>query len=96
MLITCMVYLKHHQINHYQFSQFCEFITVPWLKHLVGSIVRVLIDYMDYVPLCTKLKSALEVQREWPEIRQIIGKNESFLDFKFSLFTVHMCGCECD
>nr|XP_023423044.1 ankyrin repeat and SOCS box protein 15 [Cavia porcellus] len=53
-------------------NPFCEFITVPWMKHLVGSIVRVLIDYMDYVPLCAKLKSALEVQREWPEIRKIL------------------------
>lgn len=42
------------------------------MKHLVGGIVRILIDYMDYVPLCAKLKSVLEVQREWPEIRQII------------------------
>nr|XP_026244490.1 ankyrin repeat and SOCS box protein 15 isoform X2 [Urocitellus parryii] len=53
-------------------NPFCEFITVPWMKHLVGSIIRILIDYMDYVPLCAKLKSALEVQREWPEIRQIL------------------------
>ncbi|KAM9216314.1 ankyrin repeat and SOCS box protein 15 [Dugong dugon] len=53
-------------------NPFCEFITVPWMKHLVGSVVRVLIDYMDHVPLCAKLKSALEVQREWPEIRQIL------------------------
>ncbi|XP_028728807.1 ankyrin repeat and SOCS box protein 15 [Peromyscus leucopus] len=51
---------------------FCEFITVPWMKHLVGSTVRILTDYMDYVPLCSKLKSVLELQREWPEIRQII------------------------
>ncbi|XP_029334504.1 ankyrin repeat and SOCS box protein 15 isoform X3 [Mus caroli] len=53
-------------------NPFCEFITVPWMKHLVGGIVRILIDYTDYVPLCAKLKSVLEVQREWPEIRQII------------------------
>uniref|UniRef100_A0A2K6P1Z0 Ankyrin repeat and SOCS box protein 15 n=1 Tax=Rhinopithecus roxellana TaxID=61622 RepID=A0A2K6P1Z0_RHIRO len=53
-------------------NPFCEFITVPWMKHLVGRVTRVLIDYMDYVPLCAKLKSALEVQREWPEIRQIL------------------------
>ncbi|XP_007944951.1 ankyrin repeat and SOCS box protein 15 [Orycteropus afer afer] len=53
-------------------NPFCEFITVPWMKHLVGSVIRTLIDYMDYVPLCAKLKSALEVQREWPEIRQIL------------------------
>ncbi|XP_011943298.1 PREDICTED: ankyrin repeat and SOCS box protein 15 isoform X1 [Cercocebus atys] len=53
-------------------NPFCEFITVPWMKHLVGRVTRILIDYMDYVPLCAKLKSALEVQREWPEIRQIL------------------------
>ncbi|XP_007504298.3 ankyrin repeat and SOCS box protein 15 isoform X6 [Monodelphis domestica] len=54
-------------------NPFCEFITVPWMKHLVGRVIRILIDYMDYVPLCDKLKSMLEVQREWPEIRQILG-----------------------
>ncbi|XP_043821990.1 ankyrin repeat and SOCS box protein 15 isoform X3 [Dromiciops gliroides] len=53
-------------------NPFCEFITVPWMKHLVGSVIRILIDYMDYVPLCEKLKSTLEVQKEWPEIRQIL------------------------
>ncbi|KAM6202788.1 ankyrin repeat and SOCS box protein 15 [Rhynchocyon petersi] len=53
-------------------NPFCEFITVPWMKHLVGSVIRILIDYMDYVPLCAKLKSALELQREWPEIQQIL------------------------
>lgn len=46
------------------------------MKHLVGSVIRVLIDYMDYIPLCAKLKSALQVQREWPEIRQILGKKK--------------------
>lgn len=30
------------------------------MKHLVGSVIRILIDYMDYVPLCAKLKSALK------------------------------------
>lgn len=48
------------------------------MKHLVGSVIRVLMDYMDYIPLCAKLKSALEVQREWPEIRQMLGKSKSF------------------
>lgn len=62
------------------------------MKHLVGSIVRILIDYMDYVPLCAKLKSVLEVQREWPEIRQIIGKSKCFFYFKF----VSICSlCVC-
>ncbi|XP_015677744.1 ankyrin repeat and SOCS box protein 15 [Protobothrops mucrosquamatus] len=53
-------------------NPFCDFITLPWMKHLVGPIVRILIDYMDYVPLCTKLKFVLETQKEWPEIQQII------------------------
>lgn len=49
------------------------------MRHLVGSVIRVLIDYMDYVPLCAKLKSVLQAQREWPEIRQILGNlNQSF------------------
>ncbi|XP_061496145.1 ankyrin repeat and SOCS box protein 15 isoform X2 [Rhineura floridana] len=53
-------------------TPFCDFITVPWMKHLVGSIVHILIDYMDYVPLCTKLKFVLETQKEWADIRQIL------------------------
>nr|XP_003221372.1 PREDICTED: ankyrin repeat and SOCS box protein 15 isoform X2 [Anolis carolinensis] len=53
-------------------NPFCDFITVPWMKHLVGRIVRIFIDYMDYVPLCTKLKFVLESQKEWEEIQQIL------------------------
>ncbi|XP_063786068.1 ankyrin repeat and SOCS box protein 15-like [Pseudophryne corroboree] len=54
-------------------SPFCDFITVSWMKHLVGKVIRVLVDYMDYVPICTKLKAVLEVQKEWTEIQEIIG-----------------------
>lgn len=57
------------------------------MKHLVGSVIRVLIDYMDYIPLCTKLKSALEVQREWPEIRQILGKKKK-KSFAYEFFSL--------
>ncbi|KAG9490139.1 hypothetical protein GDO78_005822 [Eleutherodactylus coqui] len=56
---------------------FCDFITVPWMKHLVGRVIRVLVDYMDYVPICIKLKSILEVQKEWAEIQEIIGNPRS-------------------
>lgn len=59
------------------------------MKHLVGSVIRVLIDYMDYIPLCAKLKSALEVQREWPEIRQILGKHKSF-SYKIFLWIMYI------
>ncbi|XP_061228957.1 ankyrin repeat and SOCS box protein 15 isoform X2 [Neopsephotus bourkii] len=53
-------------------NQFCDFIAVPWMKHLAGKVVRVFVDYMDYVPLCTKIKFVLETQKEWTEIRQIL------------------------
>ncbi|XP_073429509.1 ankyrin repeat and SOCS box protein 15 [Dendrobates tinctorius] len=54
-------------------THFCDFITVSWMRHLVGKVIRVLVDYMDFVPICTKLKSVLEVQNEWKEIQEIIG-----------------------
>ncbi|XP_044132876.1 ankyrin repeat and SOCS box protein 15 isoform X1 [Bufo gargarizans] len=54
-------------------TYFCDFITVSWMRHLVGKVIRVLVDYMDYVPICTKLKSVLEVQKEWVEIQEILG-----------------------
>ncbi|XP_042190695.1 ankyrin repeat and SOCS box protein 15 isoform X2 [Callorhinchus milii] len=51
---------------------FCEFITVPWMSHLIGRVVRVLIDYVDCISLCETLRSALEKQNEWPEIQNIL------------------------
>ncbi|XP_062990946.1 ankyrin repeat and SOCS box protein 15 isoform X1 [Elgaria multicarinata webbii] len=53
-------------------NPFCDFMTVSWMKHLVGSVVRILVDYMDYVPLCPKLRFVLETQKEWAEIQQIL------------------------
>ncbi|XP_069759473.1 ankyrin repeat and SOCS box protein 15 isoform X2 [Narcine bancroftii] len=53
-------------------TSFCEFISVPWMSHLVGRVVRVLIDYVDHVSFCAKLKPVLEKQKEWPEICHIM------------------------
>uniref|UniRef100_A0A3Q1H3L9 Ankyrin repeat and SOCS box containing 14a n=1 Tax=Acanthochromis polyacanthus TaxID=80966 RepID=A0A3Q1H3L9_9TELE len=47
---------------------FCEVISVSWLKHLSGHVVRVLLDYMDHVTLCSKLKAAVMEQKQWPDI----------------------------
>uniref|UniRef100_H2SGL2 Ankyrin repeat and SOCS box containing 14 n=1 Tax=Takifugu rubripes TaxID=31033 RepID=H2SGL2_TAKRU len=47
---------------------FCEVITVSWLKHLSGQVVRVLLDYVDHVTLCSKLKGAVMEQPQWPDI----------------------------
>ncbi|XP_076600251.1 dynein axonemal heavy chain 12 [Chaetodon auriga] len=47
---------------------FCEVITVSWLKPLSGKVVRILLDYVDHVTLCSKLKAALMEQQQWPDI----------------------------
>lgn len=54
--------------------QFCEVITVYWLKELSGHLVRVMLDYVDHVTLCSKLKAALMEQPQWPDICRLQGK----------------------
>ncbi|KAK1900771.1 Ankyrin repeat and SOCS box protein 14 [Dissostichus eleginoides] len=49
-------------------TMFCEVITVSWLKHLSGQVVLVLLDYLDHVTLCSKLKAAVMEQQQWPDI----------------------------
>ncbi|XP_040014470.1 dynein heavy chain 12, axonemal-like isoform X2 [Xiphias gladius] len=49
-------------------TKFCEVITVSWLRHLSGHVVRVLLDYVDHVTLCAKLKAAVMEQQQWPGI----------------------------
>uniref|UniRef100_A0A8C1JJS8 Ankyrin repeat and SOCS box containing 14a n=1 Tax=Cyprinus carpio TaxID=7962 RepID=A0A8C1JJS8_CYPCA len=47
---------------------FCEVISVSWLKHLSGNMVRIILDYVDHVTFCSKLKATLMEQKQWPEI----------------------------
>nr|XP_021335590.1 dynein heavy chain 12, axonemal [Danio rerio] len=47
---------------------FCEVISVSFLKHLSGSVVRIMMDYVDHVKFCSKLKAVLMEQRQWAEI----------------------------
>ncbi|XP_026204222.1 dynein heavy chain 12, axonemal isoform X2 [Anabas testudineus] len=49
-------------------TMFCEVITVTWLRHLSGHVVRILLDYVDHVTLCSKLKAAVMEQQQWPDI----------------------------
>uniref|UniRef100_UPI003AAB8214 ankyrin repeat and SOCS box protein 14 n=1 Tax=Centroberyx gerrardi TaxID=166262 RepID=UPI003AAB8214 len=49
-------------------TMFCEVITVYWLKELSGHVVRVLLDYVDHVTFCSKLKAALMEQQQWADI----------------------------
>ncbi|XP_071983391.1 ankyrin repeat and SOCS box protein 14 isoform X2 [Engystomops pustulosus] len=51
--------------------QFCEVITLTWLRHLSGNVVRVMLDYTDHVQFCSKLRETLMKQNLWPEIHSI-------------------------
>ncbi|XP_023694564.1 dynein axonemal heavy chain 12-like isoform X5 [Paramormyrops kingsleyae] len=52
---------------------FCNFIGVSCLLPLAGHAVRILLDYVGHVSLCTKLRLILERQKEWPVISEILG-----------------------
>ncbi|XP_072233466.1 ankyrin repeat and SOCS box protein 15b [Leuresthes tenuis] len=56
---------------------FCEFVSVSWLTHLVGSIVRMLLDYVSHVSICSNLKGILKRTAEWEEISTILSKPRS-------------------
>ncbi|XP_062238260.1 ankyrin repeat and SOCS box protein 15b isoform X1 [Platichthys flesus] len=56
---------------------FCEFVSVSWLTHLAGSVVRMLLDYVDYVRICPDLRRILERRPEWEEISDILSKPRS-------------------
>ncbi|XP_063282954.1 ankyrin repeat and SOCS box protein 14 [Pelobates fuscus] len=52
-------------------TMFCEVISVNWLRHLCGNVVRVMLDYMDQVQFCCKLREVLLDHELWPEINSI-------------------------
>uniref|UniRef100_A0A8C6M3Q6 Ankyrin repeat and SOCS box containing 15 n=1 Tax=Nothobranchius furzeri TaxID=105023 RepID=A0A8C6M3Q6_NOTFU len=68
----------HHDNSHDGFEEmdlkisFCEFISLCCLKHLSGTVVRILLDYVNQVHLCSKLRFILEKQRQWPEICKVL------------------------
>ncbi|KAJ8387712.1 hypothetical protein AAFF_G00151430 [Aldrovandia affinis] len=56
---------------------FCDYITLEWFMKMSASVVRILLDYVSHVPICSKLKVILEKQKEWPEICDILGNPRS-------------------
>ncbi|XP_076120518.1 ankyrin repeat and SOCS box protein 15-like isoform X2 [Alosa pseudoharengus] len=56
---------------------FCDFISVSWLEHLAGRTVRMLLDYVSHVCICSKLKMILEKHKEWSIICHILGNPRS-------------------
>lgn len=56
---------------------FCDFISVSWLVQFSGRAVRVLLDYVNHVLICSKLKMVLKRHKEWTEISEILGNPRS-------------------
>ncbi|XP_076589621.1 dynein axonemal heavy chain 12-like [Chaetodon auriga] len=56
---------------------FCEFMNLCCVMHLSGSVVRILLDYVSHVHICSKLRLILEKQTEWPEICDILSSPRS-------------------
>uniref|UniRef100_A0A8C1KCI3 Ankyrin repeat and SOCS box containing 15a n=1 Tax=Cyprinus carpio TaxID=7962 RepID=A0A8C1KCI3_CYPCA len=55
----------------------CDFISVSWLVQFSGRAVRVLLDYVNHVPICSKLKMVLKRHKEWAEISEMLGNPRS-------------------
>uniref|UniRef100_A0A3B4FNM5 Ankyrin repeat and SOCS box containing 15 n=1 Tax=Pundamilia nyererei TaxID=303518 RepID=A0A3B4FNM5_9CICH len=53
---------------------FCDFVSVSCLAHVVGKVVRMLLDYVSHVSICFKLRQILQRRPEWDEISDILGK----------------------
>ncbi|XP_066207814.1 ankyrin repeat and SOCS box protein 14 isoform X2 [Saccopteryx leptura] len=58
-------------------TMFCEVITLSWLQHLSGKVVRVMLDYVDQVRICSKLKAVLQTQGLWSDIHNILSNPRS-------------------
>ncbi|CAJ1054928.1 ankyrin repeat and SOCS box protein 15b isoform X1 [Xyrichtys novacula] len=56
---------------------FCEYVSVSWLTHVVGGVVRTLLDYVIHVNICPNLRRILERRPEWEEILDILSKPRS-------------------
>nr|XP_023682443.1 ankyrin repeat and SOCS box protein 15-like isoform X1 [Paramormyrops kingsleyae] len=77
------MYIPWSYVSSYQIYRsndkmpFCDFISSASLKDVAGKVVRILVDYVSHVTICSKLKLFLEKQREWPEICDILGNPRS-------------------
>uniref|UniRef100_A0A672MC89 SOCS box domain-containing protein n=1 Tax=Sinocyclocheilus grahami TaxID=75366 RepID=A0A672MC89_SINGR len=60
------------------------------LVDLSGRAVLILLDYVSRVPLCSRLRSNLEKQKEWEEIYTILSE---FTGFTFNYLS-HLCRLE--
>ncbi|XP_061428731.1 ankyrin repeat and SOCS box protein 15 [Lethenteron reissneri] len=52
---------------------FCEVITLRWLWRWAGPVVLAMMDYVDHVRVCPKLRLVLRQNEQWPEIDYIMS-----------------------
>ncbi|XP_045928563.1 ankyrin repeat and SOCS box protein 15b isoform X1 [Micropterus dolomieu] len=69
---------------------FCDFVSVSWVTHLVGSVVRMLLDYVSHVSICPNLSRILERTPEWEEISDILSKPRSLQHLCRLVIRAHM------
>ncbi|XP_029910119.1 ankyrin repeat and SOCS box protein 15-like [Myripristis murdjan] len=56
---------------------FCEFMSLCCLMHLSGGVVQILLDYVNHVQVCSKLRLILQRQSEWPDICHLLSSPRS-------------------
>ncbi|KAF6718298.1 Ankyrin repeat and SOCS box protein 15 [Oryzias melastigma] len=56
---------------------FCDYVSVSWLTHLVGSVVKMLLDYVSQISICFNLRRVLERTPEWEEISTTLSSPRS-------------------
>ncbi|XP_053169967.1 ankyrin repeat and SOCS box protein 15b [Scomber japonicus] len=69
---------------------FCEFMSVSWLTDLVGTVVKMLLDYVSHVSICSNLIRILERRPEWDEISEILSKPRSLQHLSRLVIRGHM------
>uniref|UniRef100_A0A3Q3VPQ7 SOCS box domain-containing protein n=1 Tax=Mola mola TaxID=94237 RepID=A0A3Q3VPQ7_MOLML len=69
---------------------FCEFVSVSWLTHLVGGVVRVLLDYVGHVSICPNLERILRRTPEWDDIFHILSEPRPLQHFCRLVIRGHM------
>ncbi|XP_066532511.1 ankyrin repeat and SOCS box protein 2-like [Hoplias malabaricus] len=62
--------LYRPQIATHSCLQFCEMISHPLVSHWAGPIIELLLDYVDHVGLCSKLKEHLGSCESWAHIKK--------------------------
>ncbi|XP_062858432.1 ankyrin repeat and SOCS box protein 2-like [Trichomycterus rosablanca] len=77
---TVVTALSHRsQIERRSCLQFCEMVTHPSVCHWAGAILNLLLDYVDHVKLCSRLREHLESHDIWPNVKEKLMLPQSLM-----------------